>query len=73
MRYVANKYKNSVHIPMLNDRNFVHRYFYSDLLYSALSNKYLKVMIHCLELMILNEKGDVLFVFYYRIKPQLSH
>ena len=31
----------------------------------ALSNKYLKVIIHDLEPMISNEKGDVLFDFFY--------
>ena len=30
----------------------------------ALSNKYLKVIIHCLEPMIFNEKAEVLFDFF---------
>ena len=41
----------------------------------ALSNKYLEVIIQCLELEIFNEKVEVLFGFFsfFRIKPQLSH
>ena len=39
----------------------------------AHSNKYLKVIINFLEPKIFNEKGDVIFVFFYRIKPRLSH
>ena len=34
----------------------------------ALSNKYLKVIIHCLEPMISNEKGDILFGFFIKNK-----
>ena len=41
----------------------------------ALSNKYLEVLIKCLELKIFNEKVEVLFYIIKkkRIKPQLSH
>ena len=35
---------------------------------SALLNKYLEVIIQCLELKIFNEKVEVLFGFFYFIK-----
>ena len=40
---------------------------------NSLSNKYLNIIIQCLKPMISNEKGDVLFGFFIKIKPQLSH
>ena len=39
---------------------------------SGLSNKYLKAIIHSLEPIIFNKKGDVSVIFF-QIKPQLSH